>query len=555
MTRLTAIILGILIACTGAFAHGRNCATANLFHHKQYNKSPLQASVTRANRADLFSITNCATEAYYNKVLSKKTEHFHIFYTLEGPHATKKEFVDSVAVNLERAYTMHTKDLGMHKPIGPTKTHHYNKDVDKGLYAVEIIELDLIRDASRIFNRQTCEGCFGLTLPVHDEYYIEDTDTTQLFIDNDFKYISPSTGKRKSMDDNPECTYIESSIPLTQQATGDDFSKNWNSAIRITSFHELYHASQLTYLNMYNYWTIWFEASATGVEEIGAPEVNDYFGYINNYLKNEKIIGVPLNAISDTFTYGVSPLYLYLYNNINKKFDHEIWEGFEKNPEKSLDQQLSSYLKKRKLNGDSVFHDFAVRLSFSGDRSKAIDSKKWLHKDEKDWNSLEYNMSPTFTPDTSRFMFDYYAGSQPDITNYKGDVSAVVYRDGKAKIIPVKTTNTADSIYSTLSKVDSIVWVFSRFGESDFVETIVTNTKLRAYPTPWREGSLCFTPLPRDKDYVEIRNRRGAIVMHEKYQGTLLCIEENKVREKMAPGVYWFRAGNSGKAEKFMIVY
>ena len=43
--------------------------------------------------------------------------------------------------------------------------------------------------------------------------------------------------------------------------------------------------------------------------------------------------------------------------------------------------------------------------------------------------------------------------------------------------------------------------------------------------------------------------------MQEKYQGTLLCIEENKVREKMVPGVYWFRAGNSGKAEKFMIVY
>ena len=76
MTRLTALILGILIACTGAFAHGRNCATANLFHHKQYNRGPLQA---HSQKADLFKIANCPAENYYNKVLSQKTEHFQIF--------------------------------------------------------------------------------------------------------------------------------------------------------------------------------------------------------------------------------------------------------------------------------------------------------------------------------------------------------------------------------------------------------------------------------------------------------------------------------------------
>ena len=544
MTRLTAIILSILIACTGAFAHGRNCATANLFHNKQYNRGPLQA---RAQKADLFKIANCATENYYNKVLSQKTEHFQIFYTLDGPHATKKAFVDSVAANLERAYTMHTKELGMRQPIGSTKTHHYNEDVDKGLYPVEIIDVDLIRDASSIFLGQTCGGCFGLTLPKNKET----TDTTQLFIDNDFKYIS-SMGSRKSMENNPECTYIEASIPLKQQTTGEDFSKNWDKAIRITTFHEMYHASQLRYLNMFDYWTFWFEASATGVEELGDPNVNDYFGYIANTFKQ---IGTPINSLADSDTYGMSTLYLFLFNNVEKKFDKEIWNGFLQNHEQSFDIHLANYLSKKKLNADSVFHDYAVRLSFSGNRSSAIKKTDWIHADEGNWATIRYANVSSFEPDTTRFLFSYYAGGHPDFTHYKGDASAAIYRKGKASIVPIKSTNTADSIYSTMSSADSTVWIFSRLGESDFVKTRYANSKLRAYPTPWREGSLCFTPLPRDKDYVEIRNRRGAIVMQEKYQGTLLCIEENKVREKMVPGVYWFRAGNSGKAEKFMIVY
>lgn len=551
MMRLTAVILGILIACTGAFAHGRNCATANLFHHKQYGRGSLQASAKQAAKT---SLTNCQPEAYYSNVLTKKTEHFQVFYTLEGPHATQKAFVDSVAVNLERAYKFHVTEVGMRKPLGHKKSYHYQEEVEDGLYPVEIIDIDLARNPNDLFGDATCRGCFGLTYPPNKS----NTDTTALLIDNDFKYIN-ATSKRKSMEGNPQCTYIEASVPLTQQITGDNFSEHWDKAIRITVFHELYHASQLRYLNMYYNYTIWFEASAVGVEEIGNPDVNDYFGYIADTFKK---LGEPLNNL-DTFAYGISPLYLYLYSNVEKKFDKEIWTNFSKNPNKTVDVQISNYLEKKKMNADSVFHDFAVRLSFSGERSTAVNSKQWVYKDEKDWATINFDETHNWTtvyehdfiPDTSTFLISYYSGGHPDLTNYKGEASAAIYREGKATIIPIKTTHTADSIFGNMSSADSTVWIFSRLNESDFIKTQTTNNKLKAYPIPWREGSLCFAPLPRDKDYIEIRNRRGAIVMHENYQGTIHCLNEKQVREKMAPGVYWFRAGNCGKAEKFMIIY
>ena len=78
---------------------------------------------------------------------------------------------------------------------------------------------------------------------------------------------------------------------------------------------------------------------------------------------------------------------------------------------------------------------------------------------------------------------------------------------------------------------------------------------MRAYPTPWREGPLCFTPLPYNKDYIEIRNRRGNLITKIKYNSSTHCIDEREVKSLLVPGVYRFRIGNSGKLKDFIVVY
>ena len=76
-----------------------------------------------------------------------------------------------------------------------------------------------------------------------------------------------------------------------------------------------------------------------------------------------------------------------------------------------------------------------------------------------------------------------------------------------------------------------------------------------AYPVPWRGGPLCFAPLPRDKNFIELRTRRGDLIAQEKYEGTSFCLQEDQVKAKMAPGIYRFRVGNKDKTTSFMVVY
>lgn len=543
-----------LLLVSAALSFARVCGTANYFTNKfTQDHKKLYASLQSLR---FQSTTNCDPEDLFDSVLSKKTEHFQVFYTLDGPHATTSQFADSVAANLERAYNFHSKKLNMRTPIGRnTVTYHYQQKIDKGLFPVEIIDIDLLREGKDVFSAPTCGGCYGITLPYGDE----DDGIAEMYIDNDFKYITSASPQKTVTKNGTQCFYMESSTHSKNQITQEDFSVAWDKAIRITVFHELYHAFQLRYMNSSHY-TFWFEASATGVEEFGDSTVNDYIGYINTtarYISSN--MGTPINEwcnqISCTMgIYGMCSLYLYLSNNVALDFDHNIWEAFAKDPYETVDVHLENYLKKKQLDPDSIFHDYTVRFSFSGNRSSSVSPKTLIHSDENLWQEIGFSKDPEFTPDTSRFSFSYNLNGHPNIENYNGKVSAIIFNDGKAKVAAVKTTNAADSIYSKKNEADSIVWVFSRLGESNFIKTEYTDSTLKAYPTPWREGSLCFSPLPRDKKFVEIRNRRGAIVKHKPYEGTMLCIEEEEVKS-MAPGVYWFRAGNSGKTKKLMIIH
>lgn len=540
----------ILVLTSLPFAQERFCATNKFFHDKNDRKFSHQASLEIAFSR---SLTNCDAEDYYDKVLTRKTNHFQIFYTLEGPHATTESMVDSVEIVLEKAYKLHTQTLGMKTPLGDETSYHYRQKIEAGLYPVEILDLDLLRNGKNIFQSPTCGGCYGLTYPLDDG----EQGISILFLENDYKYTN-GIGERKTIEkDGRQCYYIESDIPLTNLKTNEDYSKNWDKALRVTVYHELYHSMQLRYISTSNY-TFWFEASATGVEEIGAPDVNDYFNYIATA---NAIIGTPINKIgidpnvNYKYAYGICSLYLYLYNNVQKNFDRQIWESYSKNPDKTMDVHLTKYLNQKKLNADSVFHDYAVRFSFSGNRSSAVSVKTLIYEEASEWNSVPFKTEDNFTPDTSKFTYSYNLNGHPDISNYVGRVSAIIYNKGKATIVPVNSTNTADSLASMENTRDSLVWVFSRLGESEYIKTNQSDSELKAAPTPWREGSLCFAPLPRDKKTLEIRNRRGAIVYQERYEGAMHCIDENTIKKSMVPGVYWFRAGNSGKAKKMMIIY
>lgn len=541
--RVISILLCLLLP-TLAIASERACGTAHLFEHKHN---------TKGKSARLFAYSgnriNCEPEYYYDKVLSKKTENFQIFYTLTGPHATFKEYVDSLAIYLESALKFHTQKLKMRTPKGTSTTYHYKQNVSSSLYPVEIIDINLMRNAAFMFDGGICDGCFGLTYPTSDS----DPDVSELFIDNDLKSSTRYSPLATLEKDGKKCSYPEADETLSNEKLNEDYSVIWDKGLRVTVFHELYHACQLRYLDLSIYRTFWFEASATGVEEISNPKIDDYFRYLSSSFSRMGLSPQFDNSLS-FYLYGEAVLYLYLYNRISNSFDSEIWESYSKKPSSSFSEILIDLLKRKKLNADSVFHDYAVRLSFSGEKTGFLKKKDWLNDDQNEWPEFDNFKEESFAPDTTIFAYSFYTNGFPDLEKYKGNASAILFKDDSYEITPIKKTNTVDSLYRK-NKADSIVWVFSRLETSKYMETVVTDSTLKAFPVPWREGSLCFTPLPKDKDYIEIRNRRGAIVLHQKYDRSTFCLEENQVKEKMTPGVYWFRVENKGKGKKFLVIY
>ena len=263
-------------------------------------------------------------------------------------------------------------------------------------------------------------------------------------------------------------------------------------------------------------------------------------------------------------------MYLYLYGNIDKHFDKEIWENFKKKPDTSFESNLIKLLEKRGLTADSVFHDFVTRLALSGEKTKTVDKKLWIWDDQPSWdtpkpktmelyryvNRIYDERVETFEPDTSLYAFSFYSGGTPALENYKGRAAALLFKGDKTEIRQITNTSSLDSVNTDAFYADSIMWVFSRFDSPRIITELVKDSTLRAYPVPWRgSGQLCFTPLPETKKFLEIRNGRGELVLREQYHKTTHCIEESRVREKMRPGVYRFRAGSSGKTQKFLIVY
>lgn len=524
------------------FAIERTCGTWRALQNIQELRSTSYSARTATSARD------CDDSDYYSEVLQKKTTHFQIFYTLEGPHKTTAPFVDTLSLYLEKAWNAYVEQMKFKTPVGRDTSHHFQQKVEGGLYPVEVIDIDLVRDPIAVLGSASgCNGCMGVTFSGRPD------NSTQLFIDNDFYATAGVRDPKETYSkDGKSCTYSKATLAIENVQHDYTYTKNWAKGIKVTTFHEFYHAIQLQYLPLSKRnFTFWYESSAAGIEEVMTPEIDDYIRYI---LYPASFAGKPFDQITDD--YGGSVLFLYLYNHIDKRFDKSIWETFAKKDDMDFKDNLQNYLKGNGLEGDSVFHDFAIKLSFSGPRANALDSAKWINPDEFLWPKFSYSYDVSFIPDTTDFTYYFHSGSIPDISNFSGKTSAILYKNNRAKVFSIHSIKAIDSIAVQSNLADSTIWVMSRLGESSPIPNKKDDISLRAFPTPWRSGSpLCFSPLPQNKEFIEIRNRRGDLIFREPYQEETHCIDEATIKEKLAPGVYRYRAGTNGKTKDFIIIY
>ena len=541
-------IIALLLIASFSFVHAYEggCGTMQVLQNIiNKRKQPRLASIK-------FDYERCSYEQYYDSVYTIETPHIQVLYVLNGPHATTKAFAESTAKSMEEAWNYYVNKLKMRAPKGPSVSHHYQHEIKEGLYPIEIIDVDQIRDPDGSY---TCNACFALTIP------LDDPTTSQIFLDNDFYYGAWDNYNKEEITVNgTTCSYAKGYIPLRNNAHNFSYADEWAKGIRLTVFHEFYHAIQLQYLNviMDNH-LFWFEASATGFEEITNSDIDDYFSYIPSLFRD---MGEPLSKINQNNShkiYGVSTFFLYLFNRVGNDFDRSIWESFSKNPTKPFEYQFETSLKPYHLDADSVFHDYTVRLSLSGSKSKSISKKEWIVDDQPEWPSALFYDQDSIKPELESLAFKFYRTSnnyiEPDFTDFIGKASVITFNNGTASIYTIQNTKTLDSLSSVLITSDSTLWIFSRLGDSEAIPLVNKDAAPHAYPVPWRQGPLCFAPLPHDKKFIEIRTRRGDLVSQEKYLSNKYCLSEDKVKSMMAPGVYRFRVGNKGKTTSFMVMY
>lgn len=135
----------------------------------------------------------------------------------------------------------------------------------------------------------------------------------------------------------------------------DDPEGNAIGALKVTIAHEMMHAIQFAYNNLYwanfNISLDWLEMDATMIEEIMYDEVNDYYNYIRS---NTSIFGRPNS--STPVAYDHMTWSLYFAEAVGIDFWVSVWEEIAELP-RTLDMiaVMRDVLAQRSLDFDALF--------------------------------------------------------------------------------------------------------------------------------------------------------------------------------------------------------
>lgn len=464
--------------------------------------------------------TACLADYYYDDVFVDTTSHFRIFYTLTGPHAVSGEaYIDTLKVWLEKAWILHTDSLKMEAPQGPSMSYHYQDSRYPNKYPVEVIDLGMVRGGS-------CEGCYGLTLPDN-----ENTRLSTLLMENDFMY-APYWAPTAQWNG---CNYRQANTPITSAIQGVqiNYSEQWNLALRVTTAHELYHGVQLRYQDYMDHYHFWFESSAVGIEELAAPDLNDYLQYLPTSFSN------PGNSLLDSSVgslavYSQAPLHHYFRHRLGLAFDVKIWERLSQNPQRGIAYIMDDEVKSKGLSGFPDFYsDFIVSLLPAGNRTVDANPDLLWDPDLPLWPEIKLQ-SLQSTADIPSQPFSYGLYSADALSNW-------VHKEGSQ--LTKQVVSLEDSTY-----------VLVTTGFSPNVESSGEVSKNIAYPNPWRgSGDVLFQVMEGSE--IEVRDASGLQILRLPVDGvTRLARWKELDLKHRAPGVYYWRGSNDRMLHRILVI-
>lgn len=260
--------------------------------------------------------------------------------SLGAPHP---RYAAAMSAYLEQARAYYVDTLGMLTPHSVGLSYYFQASAgNEGKYSVDIVDI-------------------GTVVPDFqgDPYYALTFPSAEggMLIDNDFLYgarLDPDTG-------------IPKGDTITSQYRGTlihNYGIDWQAGLKVTCFHEFYHAVQFTYTpNPVNF-HVWYETGAVGMEERNAPEVNDYLQYLPSFFQDLPGVGM-FNYPERLSWYGNGIFHLFLEQELGEGFDVAVWSRLAGNGN-DIKDALARIGAGRGKSLPQVYADFAAQLAFSG---------------------------------------------------------------------------------------------------------------------------------------------------------------------------------------------
>ena len=270
-----------------------------------------------------------------------------VYTHLDAASAAHPAFILRTAEDLEGAWNYYVVKLGMKAPQAFITSVQYNITATfPRKFPVDIVD---VGTADRDFFGET----YAVTYP---------PDHLSITFENDFLWDT-------SLD--PQGRIQGKSIK--SQVAGKvlhDYGVEWPLGIKVTAYHEFYHAVQFTYNPRVLSYHAWYEISAVGMEERNAPEVNDYFQYLPCVLKNHERVGLTSMSQGPCThfpMYGHGIFHVFLSQTLDDDFDVKVWEELSRNGDVLRNGLEFAFSKYGKTMAD-LYPDYAAQLLFSGTR-------------------------------------------------------------------------------------------------------------------------------------------------------------------------------------------
>jgi hypothetical protein len=187
------------------------------------------------------------------------------------------------------------------------------------------------------------------------------------------------------------------------------YDSNPKSALYVACAHEFFHAIQyamtwnvVNKIELDDFPLSWLEGTATSMEELAFPSVNDYIGYSIYYFKNPTM-SLLIDNGSDLANYANSLLMLYIYFFSQKNQDISFLRTATfNNYTKSLsfNQNLKITSKSLGTTWTELLNNFHTASFFTGKRSDttkfindATQFKEWSYTDDPPENSASIRKS------------------------------------------------------------------------------------------------------------------------------------------------------------------